>query len=106
MISEIREINSCNSWIENVLERIGGLEEAWLIGDFAKGKDSKIIDVIIIGYNLNQEALLSYVAKAEELSGRKIRILTINCDEKEAMLSQFPEKLLIYGKEALGTQYV
>lgn len=86
--------------IEHVLERIGGLEEAWLTGDFAKGRDSQIIDVVIIGNNFNQEAILSYVAKAEELSGRKIRILTIKRDEKETMLRQFPEKLLIYGKEA------
>lgn len=84
--------------IEHVLERIGGLQEAWLIGDFAKGKDSPVIDLVLVADDLNMEALISYIAKAEELSGRKIRYLVLRCDEKVIIKSQFPERLLLFGK--------
>lgn len=84
--------------IENVLERVGGLNEAWLIGDFAKGKDSPVIDLVLVGDDINLEALLGYVNKAEELSGRKIRHLVLRSSEKEMVKTQFPERLLIFGK--------
>lgn len=82
--------------IEHVLERIGGLEEAWLVGDFAKGKDSKIIDLVLVGDDLNMEALISYIVKAEELTGRKIRFLILKSSEKD--MSEFSQqnKLLIF----------
>lgn len=84
--------------VEHVLERIGGLREAWLIGDFARGKDSPVIDLVLVGDDLNMEALLAYIAKAEELSGRKIRYLILRCDEKGIIRTQFPERLLLFGK--------
>lgn len=84
--------------IENVLERLGGLKEAWLIGDFAKGKDSPVIDLVLVGDDLNLEALLGYVLKAEELSGRKIRHLVLRTAEKDLVRTQFPERLLLFGK--------
>lgn len=85
--------------IEHVLERVGGLQQAWLTGDFAKGRDSKVIDLVLVADNLNMEALISYIAKAEQLSGRRIRYLVVQCAEREVILKQFPEKLLLYGKD-------
>ena len=82
--------------IDNVLERIGGLHEAWLIGDFAKGKDSPVIDLVLVGDHLNQEALVGYITKAVELSGRKIRYLILSCNEKEIIKTQWPERLLLF----------
>ncbi len=84
--------------IENVLNRIGNLEEAWLIGDFAKGKNSPVIDLVLLGDNLNLEALLGYIAKAEELAGRKVRYLIIKCNEREIVKKQFPERLLLFSQ--------
>lgn len=84
--------------IENVIDRIGGLTEAWLIGDFAKGKESPVIDLVLIGDNMNLEALLGYITKAEELTGRKIRHLVLRVSDKEMMKKQFPERLLLFGK--------
>ncbi len=82
--------------IENVLERIGGLEEAWLIGDFAKGKDSPVIDLVLVSKEINAEALLSYIQKAEELSGRRIRYFILKDKERSLIESQFPHRLLLW----------
>lgn len=84
--------------VEHVLDRIGGLREAWLTGDFARGKDSPVIDLVLVGDELNMEALVGYVTKAEELSGRKIRYLILKCSEKDIIKKQFPDRLLLFGK--------
>jgi DNA-binding transcriptional ArsR family regulator len=87
--------------IENVLERIGGLEEAWLVGDFAKGKDSKLIDLVLVGDNLNMEALIGYIAKAEDLTGRKIRFLILKSTEKDMAEFKQQHKLLLFTDNTL-----
>jgi len=90
--------------IENVLERIGGLEEAWLIGDFANGKDSPVIDLALVGDGINVEALIGYIQKAEELSGRRIRHFILRTNEKALIESQFPQRLLLWiSKSNIGT---
>jgi hypothetical protein len=83
--------------VENVLNRLGGLQQAWLIGDFARGRDSGIIDLLLVGDNINLEALVGYIAKAEELSGRKIRYLILRPDEVADIETQYPEKLILFG---------
>lgn len=85
--------------IEHVLDRIGGLQEAWLIGDFARGKDSPVIDLALIADELKMDALIAYVAKAEELSGRRIRYFVVKSSEHEIIKKQFPERLLLFGKK-------
>jgi len=85
--------------IENVLNRLGGLQQAWLIGDFARGRDSKIIDLLLVGEDINLEALIGYIAKAEELIERKVRYLILNPEETKDIETQYPERLLLlHGK--------
>ena len=53
LFPEIRSIVSkmtgLDSIIEWVIQRLGDVENAYLIGDYAKGRDSGIIDVILVG---------------------------------------------------------
>ena len=39
--------------IEQITSNIGDLKQTYLIGDLALGKDSKVIDLLLIGDNLN-----------------------------------------------------
>ena len=82
--------------IENVLNRLGGLQQAWLIGDFARGRDSKIIDLLLVGENINLEALLGYIAKVEELIERKVRYLLLTPGEAKNIETDYPERLLLF----------
>ena len=43
--------------IEDVVERLGDVEMVYLVGDFAKGKNSRIIDLLFIG-NIDKKYLL------------------------------------------------
>jgi hypothetical protein len=82
--------------IESVLNRLGGLQKAWLIGDFAQGKDSPIIDLLLVGENINLENLLGYIAKAEELIERKVRYLLLQPQEAHEIETQYPERFLLF----------
>jgi len=68
--------------ILNVVERLGDLEEVYLVGEFSKGLDSQIIDLIFVG-NIDLNYLVSLTGKAEKLIKRKIRFLTYNTNEKK-----------------------
>ncbi|MEI8278355.1 MAG: ArsR family transcriptional regulator [Bacteroidota bacterium] len=66
--------------IETVISRLGQLEKMYLIGDYALGKDSGIIDIVFIG-NIDKKYLVNLVSKAEKLIKRKIRFLTYDATE-------------------------
>lgn len=83
--------------VEHVLQQLGGLKQAWLIGDFARGRDSRIIDLLLIGENINSEFLIGLIAKAEKLIDRKIRYLILKPHEASDLEKQYPEKLILYG---------
>ena len=58
--------------VETVLERMGNVEEIILVGDYAKGNDSGLIEVFLIGKNLNMEYISQLEDKIENLIGRKV----------------------------------
>lgn len=85
--------------IENVIERLGDVEQVYLVGEFSKGNDSQIIDLIFIG-KVDKNYLLKLVDKVEGLIKRKIRYLIYDRVEFEAMRRQKsdPSPLLLWSK--------
>ena len=72
--------------IEKVINRIGNLICVYLTGDFARGKDSPVIDLILVGENIDREYLARKVMQAEELVGRKVSYVVLHPDEAECHL--------------------
>ncbi|MDG5766323.1 winged helix-turn-helix domain-containing protein [Balneolales bacterium ANBcel1] len=66
--------------IQQVVERLGTVERALITGDYAKGIDSGIIDLVIVG-SIDSGYLHKLVSKAEKLVDRKIRTLVLNEQE-------------------------
>ena len=58
--------------VETVLERMGNVKEIILVGDYAKGNDSGLIEVFLIGKELNMEYIAQLEEKIENLIGRKV----------------------------------
>lgn len=58
--------------VENVLERIGDVDKIILIGDYAKGIDSGLIEVFLIGQQLNTDYIVQLERKIEKLINRKV----------------------------------
>ena len=77
--------------IESMLKRLGDLEKAYLIDDYAEGKDSGIIDLVLVGdidpYHLNDLS-----RKTERYIKRKIRSLVLNRDEYEKLLPELKKR--------------
>lgn len=58
--------------VEKVLERMGDVENIILVGDYAKGNDSGLIEVFLIGKELNMEYIAQLEDKIEGIIGRKV----------------------------------
>ena len=86
--------------IENVIERLGKVEKVYLAGKFARGLNSQIIDLIILG-DIDKNYLVHLIEKAEDLVNRKIRYLIYSEAEFEEInwTSIDPEPLLLWSKD-------
>lgn len=81
--------------IDKVIHRIGNLICVYLTGDFARGKDSSVIDLILVGDKIDSEYLARKVVQAEELVGRKVNYILLEPAEAEQYLGSFkPADLL------------
>lgn len=77
--------------LESIIERLGNLEEAYLIDDYAEGKDTGIIDLVLIG-DIDQTNLADLVHKTERYIERKIRTLTLKNNEWEELQKKIKYK--------------
>jgi len=59
--------------IENVLDKLGNVDEVYLTGDLALGKNSPFVDLILVG-NFDKAYLYNLIEKAEALIDKKIRV--------------------------------
>jgi predicted transcriptional regulator len=80
--------------LDSILERLGNLEEAYLIDDYAEGKDTGIIDLVLVG-DIDQENLNDLVRKTERYIDRKIRTLILTSEEWGEMLPKLKKKPLL-----------
>jgi hypothetical protein len=58
--------------VEAVLERIGDVDQIVLVGDYANGNDSGLIEVFLIGQSLNMEYITQLEDKIQDLIKRKV----------------------------------
>jgi len=61
--------------IDEIVARLGDVKQVYLTGDLAKGKESKLIDLCIVGSNLDRHYLLELIDKTERIIGKKIKYL-------------------------------
>jgi len=81
--------------IEKVIHRLGNLNSVYLTGDFARGKDSKVIELILVGKDIDREYLVRKVVQAEEMVGRKVSYVVLEPTEAEEYLLKYePADLL------------
>jgi hypothetical protein len=66
--------------VEHVINKLGEVESVYLIGELAKGLDSPIIDLVIVG-NINKTYLMGLAEKAEKIVNKKIRYIVYSSEE-------------------------
>lgn len=86
--------------IENVIERLGDVRSVYLAGEFAKGVNSDIIDLIFVG-EINQEYLLHLINRVEPMVKRRLRYLIYqNAENFEKTWAQkVPQPFLIWSQD-------
>ena len=58
--------------LASVLERMGDVQQVVVVGDYASGIDSGIIETVIVGNSINQQYLAQLNPKIEGLINRKV----------------------------------
>lgn len=80
--------------IEQVTSQIGELEAAYLTGDFAIGIDSKIIDLALVGTNLDRAYIDKLIEKGETYIRRRIKYIVLTNEEMNAFYIDKPILLI------------
>lgn len=74
--------------VDAVLEKMGSVDKIILVGDYAKGIDSGIIEIFLIGKKLNTEYISNLEDKIEKLINRKVcfYLSTSMADNKNSII--------------------
>ena len=106
LFNEIRNIvlksTGIDSVISNIVRKLGPVKVAFVRGDYAVGKDSGLIELVIVGDNLNLNELERVRKKTEKLIDRKISVLQLTGAEYKKLKKNFMDEttfLLLEGKE-------
>ncbi len=67
--------------LSNIIQKLGDLELAFIRGDYAIGKDSGLIDLVVVGDAINTQELERVRLKTEDLISRKISVLVLTKSE-------------------------
>jgi len=97
MVSKVMGIDQV---VDGIVTRLGDLESAYLLDDYAEGKDTGIIDLLLVG-DIDQYHLNDLSRKTERYIKRKIRSLALSRDEFkefEPKLKECPH-ILIWEKK-------
>jgi predicted DNA-binding protein YlxM (UPF0122 family) len=94
MVSKVMGIDQV---IDSIITRLGNLERAYLVDDYAEGKDTGIIDILLIG-EIDRYHLNDLTRKTERYVKRKIRSLVLTKDEFNDFLPELERrpKVLIW----------
>ena len=86
--------------VDTIITHLGNVEYALITGDYARGIDSGLIDLVVVG-DIDKNYLNFLVEKAEALIKRRIRTLVLNKEEFEqkSKFSELENALIVWSKQ-------
>ena len=78
--SMVSKVIGIDQVVDGIVNRLGDLECAYLIDDYAEGKDTGIIDLLLVG-DIDQYHLNDLSRKTERYIKRKIRTMVVSGEE-------------------------
>ena len=98
--SMVKKALGMDQILESIIERLGNLQKAMLIDDYAEGKDTGLIDLVLVG-DIDLIQLQDLVEKTEKYIDRKIRTLVLGSEEYDNLEGMFADKpvLVLWEKE-------
>lgn len=97
----IMKIVGLNHVVDYIVQRIGDLHKVYLVGKLANGQATDIIDIVVVGENLNIPFLIEQIQKAEKKIDKKIRYVYYTVAEFDLAKIKEPGQhpLLLWSKE-------
>ncbi len=89
--SMVGKVMGLDRVIEGIIGRLGDLEAAYLMDDYADGKDTGIIDLLLVG-EIDHHQLNDLSRKTERYIKRKIRTLVMTGEEFKAFLPELEKR--------------
>jgi DNA-binding MarR family transcriptional regulator len=91
LVSMVSKYLGFDELVESLLEQVGDLKEAYVVGDYARGVDSGTIELILVG-QLHAEVVDDLVARVSKRINRRI---TYRLSETENELVPQPQLRLL-----------
>ena len=85
--SMVRKFTGIDQLIPQVLSKLGDIHSAYIVGDYARGIDSGIIDLVLVG-DVDKVYLQNLIDKVEPMLHRKVRYLALSEEELERFKAQ------------------
>ncbi len=106
LFEEIRNIVLKSTGIEkvisNIINKLGDVEVTFIRGDYAEGRDTGLIELVVVGDKVNKAELERVRRKTEKLIERKISLLLLTSKEFSILKNKFmnePNLILMKGKK-------
>ena len=71
--SIVLKLSGLDHLVDYIIQRIGDLHKVYLVGKLANGQNTDIIDIVLVGDDINKTFLLEQIHKAEKKINKKIR---------------------------------
>lgn len=72
--------------VETILSRMGVVEQIWLVGDYAEGRDTGTIEVVIVGTDLNQTYIHQLAPKIASEIGKQVVLIPVETFQEQGLL--------------------
>lgn len=92
--SMVAKVMGIDRVIESIVRRLGNLQKAYLTGDYAEGKDTGIVDLVLVG-DIDPFHLNDLTRKTERYIKRKIRTLVLRTDELDTYMPELENRAML-----------
>jgi hypothetical protein len=92
----IRKYVGFDQLIEKVMEQLGSVDKAYITGDLALGRDSKRIDLLLYGKNIDRICLDQLAKKTGNIINRKIHYKILTDYNPEEFEKTYPKAFEIW----------
>ncbi len=66
--------------VDQIIKKLGNLDQVYLTGDLAEGKNSPFVDLVIVG-NVDKGYMYQLIEKVEPLIQKKVRVASFSKEE-------------------------
>lgn len=103
LVSIVKKVLGIDKVVENIIQQLGEIKLALLMDDYALGKDTGIIDLVLVG-RIDQSRLNELVGKTEGFIKRKIRTLCLTSEEHARLAGVLEQRpcLLLWQEGSLA----